>query len=131
MSRGPRQIHPGHLTEITLKTFQARFLLKPNKLINKLLIGILARPQKMTGMTVCAVVAMSNHIHLLVVPSSEEGLVRFCQYIGSNISLEVGRAEELARRRLPASLLRHRRDPVPNFGDLETGTFLVSLRGGR
>jgi putative transposase len=91
MSRGPRQIHPGHLTEITLKTFQARFLLAPNRLLNRLVLGILARAQaRYDALVICAVVVMSNHIHLLVVPECEEQLMRFCQYIGSNISREVG-----------------------------------------
>jgi REP element-mobilizing transposase RayT len=121
MSRGPRQIQPGHLTEITLKTFQARFLLRPNKLLNQLLVGVLARAQALTGMTLCAVVAMSNHIHILVVPDSEEELMRFCQYIGSNISLEVGRLRKwtggIFRRRYSDVVVTH--EPAAQVGRLK------------
>jgi hypothetical protein len=89
--RGPRQIHRGHLTEITIKTFQARFLLTPSKLINRLIIGVLALAQEKYALTVCAVVVMSNHDQVLVVPKSESQVMRFCRYVSSNISREVGR----------------------------------------
>lgn len=89
----PRTILPGLLHEVTIKTFQARFLLTPDAdgRLNDLVLGVLARAQRLSGLTVCAVVALSNHLHLLVVPDSEHQLMRFCQFAASNISREVGR----------------------------------------
>ncbi len=46
-------MYPGHLTEITIKTFQARFLLAPNKLVNSLFLGVLARAQAKYEMKLC------------------------------------------------------------------------------
>jgi REP element-mobilizing transposase RayT len=105
--RGPRQIQPDHLTEITIKTFQARFLLKPNRLVNSLIIGVLAMAQKRYKIDICAVVVLCNHLHLLIVPRSEEEAMRFCQYISSNISREVGRL-----RRWTGGIFRRRYSDV-------------------
>ncbi|HUP23220.1 MAG TPA: hypothetical protein VNB06_09820 [Thermoanaerobaculia bacterium] len=87
----PRTILPGLLHEVTLKTFQARFLLTPDGRLNDLVVGVLARAQRLFGLTVCAVVVLSNHLHILVVPDSEHALMRFCQFAAANISREVGR----------------------------------------
>jgi hypothetical protein len=91
MARTPRTILPGSLHEVTLKTFQARFLLTPDGRLNDLVVGVLGRAQRLFGLTVCAVVVLSNHLHLLVVPDSEHQLMRFCQFAAANISREVGR----------------------------------------
>jgi REP element-mobilizing transposase RayT len=91
MARMPRTILPGSLHEVTIKTFQARFLLTPDGRLNDLVVGVLARAQRLFGLTVCAVVVLSNHLHLLVVPDSEHQLMRFCQFAAANISREVGR----------------------------------------
>jgi REP element-mobilizing transposase RayT len=100
-------VHPGHLTEITIKTFQARFLLAPNRRVNALILGVLAMAQRKYGMTICGVVVMSNHAHLLVVPESGRQLKLFCQFVNSNISTEVGRL-----RRWPGGIFRRRYEDV-------------------
>ena len=56
----PRTILPGLLHEVTLKTFQARFLLAPDGRLNDLVVGVLARAQRLFGLTVCAVVVLSR-----------------------------------------------------------------------
>ena len=111
MARKPRHILPGYLTEITLKTFQARFLLSPNPLLNRLVVGVFAMAQMLTGLEICAVIVMSNHLHLLCVPDSEHQLMRFCQYIGSSISKEVGKLRNwtggIFRRRYSDIVVTH------------------------
>jgi hypothetical protein len=62
MARMPRTVLPGLLHEVTLKTFQARFLLTPDGRLNDLVVGVLARAQRLFGLTVCAVVVLSNHL---------------------------------------------------------------------
>jgi REP element-mobilizing transposase RayT len=107
MARQERQVHPGHLTEITIKTFQARFLLAPNRRVNSLFLGVLAMAQQRYGMTLCGVVVMSNHAHLLVVPESGRQLKQFCQFLNSNVSTEIGRL-----RRWPGGIFRRRYEDV-------------------
>jgi hypothetical protein len=65
MARKPRTIIPGLLHEVTIKTFQARFLLTPDGRLNDLVVGVLARAQRLFGLTICAVVVLSNHLHIL------------------------------------------------------------------
>jgi REP element-mobilizing transposase RayT len=104
-------VYPGHLTEITIKTFQSRFLLAPNRLVNALILGVLAMAQRKYGMTICAVVVMSNHAHLLVVPKSGNQLNLFCQYLNSNVSTEIGRLRRwsggIFRRRYADVVVTH------------------------
>ena len=79
------------MTEVTIKTFQGRFFFFPSKRLNELLVGVLARGQQMTDMTICAVVVMTNHIHLLLVPDSAEQMRDFFQFVNSNIATEMRR----------------------------------------
>ncbi len=96
MAKNGRQVYPGHLTEITIKTYQARFLLSPNRLVNALILGVLGYAQAKYGMVICAVVWASNHAHILCVPHSGEQLAGFCQLLKSNVSKEVGRLRRWA-----------------------------------
>jgi hypothetical protein len=91
MAREPRQILPNHLTEITIKTFQSRFLLAPSKMVNKIIAGIVGRAQRVHKLRIVSIVVMSNHAHVLVVPDSPEQLEAFCRDVASQISKKVGR----------------------------------------
>jgi hypothetical protein len=67
------------------------FLLKPSAELNPLLIGILARAQRRTGMKVCFFTFQSNHEHLLLRPRDADQLSRFMTYVNSNVAREAGR----------------------------------------
>ncbi len=53
------------LVEVSTRTIQSRFLLRPTRAVNLATVGVLGRGQKKYGMTVHFAVAMSNHVHLL------------------------------------------------------------------
>jgi hypothetical protein len=77
--------------EITVRTVQGRYLMRPSPELNRILVGVLGRAQRLTGMKVHAVVVMSNHIHYLLSPRSAKQLARFMQYVQGNISRKVGK----------------------------------------
>ena len=56
MPRKPRCICPEHLYEVTLATFQSRYFFIPSKLLNLLIIGVLAYSQRKYGLRICFVV---------------------------------------------------------------------------
>lgn len=51
--------------EIVQKTFQSRYLLRPDRRFNGLIVGAMARAQKTHGPELHGVVVLSNHLHLL------------------------------------------------------------------
>jgi REP element-mobilizing transposase RayT len=75
--------------EITARTVQGRYLLRPSRELNRRIVGVLGRAQRMTGMKVHAVAIMSNHVHYLVTPTSADQLVRFMQFVQGNVAREV------------------------------------------
>ena len=91
MARRPRRILPGRLYEMTQKTFQDRYLLLPDKQLNRLLVGVLARAQQHYGMKFCYVTLLSNHLHGLVVADSAEQVARLLCFIKTNMAKEVGK----------------------------------------
>ena len=89
MPRPPRRYLPDRLYEATLKTFQARYFFVPSRLLNQLLIGVLAYVQGQLGLRICYVVALSNHIHLVFRGSTREVVSGFFCLANSQISKEV------------------------------------------
>lgn len=81
----------GKLVELSIRTLHGRFLLKPSSLVNIAIRGTIGRAQRMTGMRICAVVVLSNHYHMLVLPDSELQLKNFMQFVNSNIARQLGR----------------------------------------
>jgi REP element-mobilizing transposase RayT len=80
----------GRLVEITCRTKQGRFLMRPSTAANEMIRGTLGRAQRYTGMGVCAATFMSNHNHLLLVPDSEKQLSEFMRFVNTNISKQLG-----------------------------------------
>ncbi len=91
MARRPRCILPGHLYEVTLATFQSRYFFIPSKLLNALIIGVLAYSQLKYGLRICFVVFLSNHGHLLVRADSAQQVADFLCLSKSQIAKEVQR----------------------------------------
>ena len=86
--------HPGAVVEITQRTIQGRYLFKPSPRLNAIVVGCLARAQKLTGAQVHAVAMMSNHFHLLLSFETVEQMSRFMCHLKTNISKEVGRIHD-------------------------------------
>ena len=85
---------PGALVELTVRTIQRRYLLRPGPRLNQLVVGVLAHAQQATGMRVHAIAVLSNHFHLLVSPSDTKQMADFMCLVGANLSKEVGRLHD-------------------------------------
>lgn len=94
---------PGALIEVTQQTIQRRFLLRPSKRANALIVGCLARAQKNTGAVVHAVAVLSNHFHLLASFETAEQMATFMKQFKGNLSKELGRLH-----RWPGSMFSRR-----------------------
>jgi len=81
----------GTLVEITCRTVQARFLFRPNPEFCDVALGVLGRAQRLVPVQVCAVSALSNHLHLLLVVDDAKQVSDFMEYVGSNLAREVNR----------------------------------------
>ncbi len=76
MARKLRGCFAGRLVEVTTRTLQGCFLRRPSRLTNQIVTGVIARAQKRTGMKIVGPGAMSNHMHLLLVPEITKQLKR-------------------------------------------------------
>ncbi len=84
----------GSLVEVTVRTFQARFLLRPSSALNEVVGGVLGRAQRLYPLECHAAVFMSNHFHLLVSVDNSLRLAEFMQYVNSNLAREINRLYE-------------------------------------
>lgn len=92
MGRKIRYVPPdGSLFEVTCRCFQARYLLTPSDTLNDLVLGVLARAQRLTEIAVIAGSVLGNHLHLLVDTEDAKQLADFMQFVCGNIAREVGR----------------------------------------
>jgi hypothetical protein len=79
------------LVETTARTVHGRFLLRPSPRACDLIIGVIGRACRLTGMRVVACVFLSNHFHFLLRPRSAHQMARFMGYVMSNVARELGR----------------------------------------
>jgi REP element-mobilizing transposase RayT len=77
--------------EVTVRTLQGRFLLRPSQDLNTIATGILARAARRYDVGLVAFVVLSNHAHLLVLPGDARRLAAFMNYVAGNLAREVGR----------------------------------------
>jgi len=81
----------GAVVEVTCRTIQGRFLLKPTEELGPIIIGVLAKAQKLYPVEIHAFVFLSNHYHLLLSVNNALQLARFMNYFNSNLAREAGR----------------------------------------
>lgn len=92
MSRPLRWIpEGGALVEVTCRTLQGRLLLQPSQRLNEIIVGILARAQRMYQVEICALIFLANHYHLLAWVPNAKVLAGFMNYVNSNLAREAGR----------------------------------------
>ncbi|MGB3565464.1 MAG: transposase [Thermoanaerobaculia bacterium] len=77
--------------EVTCRTIQGRFLLKPTDELREIVIGTLARAQRLYPVDIHAFVFMTNHFHLLLSVPNAQRLAHFMGYLNSKLAREVGR----------------------------------------
>lgn len=94
MSRPLRYIpEGGSLVEVTTRTIQGRYLLRPDRQgrVNETVIGVLGRAQRLSGLSVIAVSVASSHWHLLAFATDADQLAAFMRHANGNLSKEIGR----------------------------------------
>ncbi len=90
MSRNIRYVPPeGGLFEIKTRTVQGRFLLRPSKELNSIILGVLGRAQRLYAIEIHAFVVLSNHYHMLVSVDTAQQLSAFMTYFNGNLGKEV------------------------------------------
>jgi len=91
MSRRLRYVpEGGALVEVTCRTVHSRFLLRPSLALNEIVLGVLARAQRMYPIRCCFFVFASNHCHLLLDVDNARQLSDFMCYFNSNLAKELG-----------------------------------------
>ena len=82
----------GALVEVTCRTVQSRFLLRPSPQLNEIILGILGRAQREHAVGIVAYVFLSNHFHLLAWVPDAQRLARFMEYLNGNLAREIARS---------------------------------------
>ena len=91
MPRPLRNLAPGMVVEITIRTIHGRHLLRPSDDINEIVLGILGRAQQLFGIRIHAFMFMSNHYHLIITIPDAHALAKFECYLNGNLAKEAGR----------------------------------------
>jgi REP element-mobilizing transposase RayT len=86
----PSSVSACGMVEVSCRTLQARFLLKPSKRLCELFLGILARAQTLYPVKIHAVVCLSTHYHMLVTPKDTQELSRFMDFFQGNLARKAG-----------------------------------------
>jgi len=84
---------PIAIAEVTTRTVQGRFLLKPTPRHRSLMLGVLGRAQERYRFTLYGYAFLSNHYSLLIGVRDPQQLASIMGYINSNIARELGRKE--------------------------------------
>lgn len=77
--------------EVTCRTVQGRFLLRPSSELEEIVVGCLARAYASFPVELIAVVCLSNHVHLLLRPTTQFLLSGFMGFFKRNVTKEVNR----------------------------------------
>lgn len=95
MSRRLRYIPPeGALVELTNRTTQGRYLLRPGIELNRVVAGVLGRAQRLYGVEIHACVFLSDHFHLLMTVQSARQMADFMRYFQGYLAIEVGKLHD-------------------------------------
>jgi REP element-mobilizing transposase RayT len=94
MARRLRYAPPRSVVEVTTRTIQGRFLLRPSPALNTLILGIIGRAQAKYDIEIYAFAFLSNHFHMLLSPPSAKALSEFMNFIDGNIAKEAGRLHD-------------------------------------
>ncbi len=84
----------GALVEITCRTFQGRYLLKPSTAVNDCIAGALGRAQRLYPVEIHGFAFLSNHYHLLISVPDAQRMAQFVGYFNSNLARELGRIRD-------------------------------------
>ena len=88
---------PGAVVEITCRTVQRRFLLKPCETLNDRILGVSGRAMTMHPVDLHLFVAMSNHMHLILYARDSETISGVMRYVNGNIAREAALPKRMRR----------------------------------
>ena len=91
MGRRLRFVPESSLVAVGWRVVQGRFLLRPSPELNRIVIGVLGRAQRLYPIRICGVAVLSNHLHLLLIAEDAKRVSEFMQYVGSKLAREVNR----------------------------------------
>lgn len=84
----------GALVEVTTRTMQGRFLLRPSEEVNQTFLGVVGRALALHhGIQLHALVVLSNHVHFLLSASDVNELAGFMGYVNGNVAKRIGRIQ--------------------------------------
>ncbi|MEM7588051.1 MAG: transposase, partial [Acidobacteriota bacterium] len=90
-SRSPRYIPPGWSVEVSTSTVCGFFMLPVTSHFRRIFVGILGRAQEQHPVKIHAVVATSNHYHMILTPEDAEQLADFMEFVNGNLAREAAR----------------------------------------
>jgi REP element-mobilizing transposase RayT len=79
------------VVELTSRCVQGRFLMRPSSEVNDLILGIIGRAQRLTGVRLFAFNYQSNHVHELAAVDSVEQMAAYQRFLKGNLAKELGR----------------------------------------
>ena len=79
------------LVHIVCRTIQGRFLFRPSPELNDIFLGVLGHVQRLSGIRVTLVAALSSHYHLLLVVDDVKEVADFMRDLNSKLAREVNR----------------------------------------
>lgn len=90
MARNLRYVpREGGLFEVTTRTVQGRFLLRPSAELNAIVLGVLGRAQRLYSVEIHAFVCLANHYHILTSADTAHQLAAFMTYFNGNLGKEI------------------------------------------
>ena len=93
MGAEPRYVpQGGALVEVSNRTIQGRFLLRPSLELNEIIVGVMGRAQRRIGLQIFGFQFLSDHYHLLAWAENAQQLAEFMEYFDGNLAREAGRA---------------------------------------
>ena len=90
-----RYFEANALVEVTVTTLDNRYLLRPSARLNRTILGILGRAQRIHGMAIVDFKFMSSHAHLLLRPRDAGQLGEFMCFVNTNLSKELGKIHKI------------------------------------
>jgi hypothetical protein len=94
MARRLRFVPKGAMVEVTNRTIQGRFLLRPTPELTDIILGIIGRAQARFGMVIHAFQFLSNHFHMLLSPRDAKNMADFMGFVESNLAKEGGKVDD-------------------------------------
>ena len=85
-------LRPYALFEVSIRTIQERFLLRPSAELNDIILGIIGRALMLyPGIRIYSFKFLSNHFHMILAAPDVYLLALFMNHINSNIARQAGR----------------------------------------